>query len=121
MPAHPCCLACLCVCVCVRMHALSPAHQAFPESSLLPLAGLHAKPKPCISQTELLSASLGFPHRYLSHPLPVPGDRREEASDPCIQRERLRQEVTYSNESAASSQGHGLGGHRNVPGVAHTQ
>lgn len=70
------------------MPLLSQALHTFPESSLFPLAGLHVKPKACITQwapssrKSLFSVSVGFPHHYLSHPLPVPGEGREEASYP---------------------------------------
>lgn len=70
------------------MPLLSQALHTFPESPLFPLAGLHVKPKACITQwapgsrKSLFSVSVGFPHRYLSHPLPVPGEGREEASYP---------------------------------------
>lgn len=60
----------------------------FPRITLFPLAGLrkaqslHHSSGPRLQKRKPLSVSVGFPHRYLSHPLPVPGEGDRRASYP---------------------------------------
>lgn len=67
---------------------LSLAPNTFPEPSLFPPLDYMKNPDLASARGVLAlvrgsSRFSGLPHRYLTHPLPAPGDCREAASYPC--------------------------------------